>query len=124
MQEVMVVQVVKNNMNYIKQFSLIPFISNFISIPENLHGFSKIALGLLIMNFLLLWAFINIVGYFGSLYIIKYTNFSEKYPKFKPILNYYEKYSMIMIIIEIVTVILIIFINISLLLFFLYTISE
>lgn len=111
-----------NNMNYIKQFSLIPFISSFINISENPHGLGKMALGFLTLNLLLLWAIINIVGYFGSLYIIKYTNISDKYPKLIPILNYYEKYSTILIIV--VLVILILFINISLLLYLLYVIYK
>jgi hypothetical protein len=80
------------------------------------------ALGFLTLNLLLLWAIINIVGYFGSLYIIKYTNISDKYPKLIPILNYYEKYSTILIIV--VLVILILFINISLLLYLLYVIYK
>src|SRR5580692_5310306 len=68
--------------------------------PETLSGFNKFLLGILIISIILLWCFISIVGYLFTLYVIKYTNLEEKYPKLKPFIGYFQSTNYVFIIIE------------------------
>lgn len=54
-----------------------------------------------IISLIVLTCFINIFGYFISLYLInRYEHVVNKYPKLSKLVNYYEKTSLIFIIIE------------------------
>lgn len=101
-------------------FALLPFInSSLLSAPESLSAVNKIIYGVLTFTIILLYCIINIIGYFGVLYIIKYTDLQTKYPKLSPIIKYYQNTSFVFLIIEIIFVIfsllLIIFLCIHLL---------
>lgn len=63
---------------------------------------------------ILLYCIINIVFYFGCLYLLKYTEFENKYPKLSPIIKYYQKTSIIFLIIVIIFVILTLLVTIGL----------
>jgi len=84
-------------------FSLI----NIPVMPESLSSFQKILFGVMILAFLTLWSFINIVGHFITIYLIDHTKIGEKYPKLKPLLNYFKKTNYILLGFEIIFVILI-----------------
>lgn len=75
---------------------------DFIKLPETLTGIQTFLISILTLCIILLWCFINIVGYLGSMYIIKYTQLEEKYPKYKKIINYFVKSNYVFIIIEII----------------------
>lgn len=95
----------KNNKNS-SYLSLIPFMNlDWLSAPESLYGINKLIFSILIFSVIILWCIINIIGYFGSLYLIKYTDLETKYPKFKPIFKYYLSTSTVFLIVEIVFVI-------------------
>ena len=73
-------------------YSLLPF--SFIDIiitPETLSGFHKFLFGIIILALLTLWSFIDIVGHFITIYLIDRTKVLAKYPKLKPLLNYFKK---------------------------------
>ena len=57
-----------------------------------------------------LLAFINILGYFLSLHLVIRYDFQNKYPKFKKLINYYKKSSMLYIGFEILICITCLFI--------------
>jgi len=87
---------------------LFGFILNKLNINEtglsgagdNYHY--NFALGIFILSLICLLSFINVVGYLTAIkFIIKY-NIESKYPKFKFIINYFEKCSEISIIIEVI----------------------
>ena len=101
--------------------ALLPFInSDMFSVPESLSGLNKMIFSILIITVLLLYNIINIVAYFGALYIIKYTDLESKYPKLKVIINYYKNTSLVFLIIEITFVILTLLTVIGLCLYLLY----
>ncbi len=83
-----------------------PFIDIPI-IPESLSNFQKIIFSIIILALLTLWSFIDIVGHFITLYLIDYIKVGEKYPKLKPLLNYFKKTNYIFLTFEIIFFILI-----------------
>jgi hypothetical protein len=81
---------------------------SFINIPvmpDSLSSFQKILFGIMILTFLTLWSFIDIVGHFIILYLIDHRKIEAKYPKLKPLLNYFKKTNYLFLGIEIVFVI-------------------
>jgi hypothetical protein len=111
----------KNNKLNNLYFALFPFINvDIFNAPTNISGFTKIVFGLLIFNIILLYCIVNIVAYFGIIYIIEHTDLEQKYPKFRPIIKYYKNTSIIFLIIEIIFVILYILVNIGVCLHLLY----
>ena len=108
--------------------SLIPFINVdwwpiTISAPDSLSGLNKLIFSTLIFSVIILWCIINIIGYFGSLYIVKYTDLESKYPKFKPIFKYYLNTSTVFLVIEIVFVLSTLLLIIGICLHLLYMIN-
>lgn len=63
-------------------------------------GIYKLLFGLLVLSLLTIWSFISIAGYFLMLYLTKYTNMEEKYPKLQKIVKYYQNMNIGLIIIE------------------------
>lgn len=74
-----------------------------LSIPEGGDAITKYAFGVLILSLIILLALINVLGYFFSLYLLsKYDNYiSERLPKLRKIVGYYEKSSFVFILIEV-----------------------
>ena len=93
-----------NNYNNYNNAFILPFILNYfnISIPDESTPFMNYAYGVFILSLICFVCFINVVGYMCSLLIINKYNLSEKYPKFKKLINYYSKSSLIFVIIEII----------------------
>ena len=58
------------------------------------------SVSVLIISLIALLAFINILGYFLSLQLVQRYDISNKYPKLKFLINYYEKSTLIFIFIE------------------------
>lgn len=87
-------------------FALLPiFNGSMFTWSDSISGVNKIILGILIITTILLYCIINIVLYFGCLYLIKHTELEKKYPKLIPIIKYYQNTSIIFLIIEIIFVI-------------------
>jgi hypothetical protein len=75
--------------------------------PQNLSDFQVLIFWLLVLAIIALWCFINIIGYLGSSYLIKYTDIENKYPKLKRIINYFLKANYVLIILQIIYIIVI-----------------
>ena len=71
------------------------------------NSFIKFLYSFLILFILLLYSVIQVSGYLLSIYIIKNYNLEEKYPKFKKILNYFQKISIFTIILDVIFIIFI-----------------
>lgn len=71
-----------------------------IKVPEGSEALTKYAFGVFILSLIALLAFINVLGYFLSLHLVQRYDISNKYPKLKRIINYYEKSSLFFILIE------------------------
>ena len=111
-----------NRFYYTIFYSILPiFNGNIFHWPDTVSGLNKIIFGVLTITTILLICIINIVGYFSVLYIIKHTDLEKKYPKFKPIIKYYENTSIIFLIIEIIFVISILLLIIGLCAQLIYT---
>jgi hypothetical protein len=99
----------KFNIDKVKRKSFIlPFIlSKFdIQIPEGGEVITQYAFSVFIFSLIILLAFINILGYFISLHLVQRYDFKNKYPKFKIIINYFEKSTLIFVLIETLFVLL------------------
>ena len=53
-----------------------------------------------ILTLIALFCFINVIGYFLSIYLINIYDIKNKYPKFNKIIKYYENYNLLFIILE------------------------
>ena len=71
-----------------------------ISIPEGSEAITKYAFGVLLLSLIALLAFINVLGYFLSFYLLQRYDINHKYPKWKKIVGYYEKSSLFFVFIE------------------------
>ena len=94
------------NMNRSIIYAILPIIDWSI-LPDTPTGFHKFLLGILGLSIILLWCFINVIGYFIVLYGIKYINLEVKYPKLKRVINYFYNMNYIFIIIEIIYILVI-----------------
>jgi hypothetical protein len=102
-------------------FGVLPIINiDFSILPDTPTGFHKFLLGILILSIILIWCFINIIGYFMTLYIIKYTNLEEKYPKIKSLIIYFQNINYLLIIIEIIIFLFILLSVIGICIYLLY----
>ena len=101
--------------------ALFPF--NFFELltpPETLSGFQKLMFYTLILTILTLWSFVAIIGHFLVLYLINHTKLVDKYPKFKPVINYFKKTNYIFLTIEIIYIITIYVFVIAMCIYMLY----
>lgn len=73
--------------------------------PDSISALNKVVFGIFTITSILLYCIINIVGYFGCLYMIKHTELEKKYPKLSPIIKYYQNTSVIFLTIEIIFVV-------------------
>jgi len=94
-----------NFFNYIKYFDLEYILFSYsifdIKLPEGSEDMVKFAFGVFILSLVAFVSFFNIVGYFLSLYLVQRYNLEQKYPKFKKIVNYFEKSSLAFILFEV-----------------------
>ena len=114
---------VRNNKQII--YALLPFLNDSIlKMPDSLSAVNKIIFGVLIFTIVILYSIINIIGYFGSLYIIKHTELESKYPKWSRIIKYYQKSNIVLLIIEIIFVISVLLFIIGFCIYLLYYSNE
>jgi len=108
-------------------YALLPFtfsIDNLFSSVNTVSAINRILLGVVTITLILLYSIINIVAYFACLYIIKHTELENKYPKLKPVINYYQNTSITFLIIEIIFVVSTLLLVIGLCLHFIYTSND
>ena len=81
---------------------VLPFILNKldINIPVGSEAITKYAFGVLVLSLVALLSFINVLGYFLTLYLVQRYDIVSKYPKIKFIVNFFEKSSIIVILME------------------------
>jgi len=88
--------------------SWIPFsFIDFSIFPDTPTGFHKLLWGIFIICLISLWCNINIIGYLVVLHIVHNTTWELKYPKIKPILNYFKFTNYIYLAIEVIFLIVI-----------------
>lgn len=88
--------------NKIRQSFLFPFVLDYfgLTIPENSEPIIQYVFGVTILSLIALISFINVFAYLFIMYSMINYNLEKKYPRFKRIINYYKKSSLIIIIIE------------------------
>jgi uncharacterized protein Usg len=71
-----------------------------IELPESSETLTNYAFGVFTLSLVALLTFMNVLGYFLSLHLVQRYDISNKYPKFRRIVNFYEKNSLLFILIE------------------------
>jgi hypothetical protein len=91
----------KTNLSY---SFIIPFIFKTLGsdIPKDAEPIITYSFNMLILSLIILACFINITGYFISIYLIKKYNIEDKYPKYSKLIRYFEKSNIFFVIIEII----------------------
>lgn len=79
-----------------------------ISIPPESEFLVVFSFNIFILLLILLFSFLNILGYFISIILLNKYEIVLKYPKLKRIIQMYEKTSMIFLVFEIILVLIII----------------
>lgn len=81
---------------------ILPFILNIldINIPEGSENLTNYAFGVMILSLVALLCFINVLGYFISLYILDKFNIETRFPKLNKIKTYYQNTTIIFFIFE------------------------
>ena len=111
--------------NY-KYSYIIPFLFKNLGsdIPTNAEPIVTFSFNMFILSLIILSCFINITGYFISIYLITKYKIEDKYPKFTKIIKYFEKSSIFFVTIEIliclVCLITIILLNLNILRMFIF----
>jgi hypothetical protein len=84
-----------------KSFSL-PVIFSFldIKISDNASTLTQYSYSVFILSIVGLFCFINILGFLVTYILIQQGDYEKKYPKFKIIINYYKKITLVYAIIE------------------------
>lgn len=90
----------KTNLKY---SYIVPFIFKSLGseIPADAEPIVSFSFNILILSLIILFCFINITGYFISIYLLTKYNVEEKYPKYLKIIRYFEKSRIFFVIIEI-----------------------
>jgi hypothetical protein len=110
----------------IKYSYIIPFIFKTLGseIPKDAEPIVAFSFNILILSLIILFCFINITGYFISIYLITKYNVEEKYPKYCKLIRYFEKSRILFVIIEILLclfcLIIIILLNLGILGIFIF----
>ena len=105
---------------------IIPFLfsSLGVKIPTEAEPMVHFSFNILILSLIILFCFINITGYFISIYLLNKYNVEERYPKYSKIIRYFEKSRILFVTIEIFIcffcIILIILTNLGVLGIFLF----
>lgn len=87
--------------NYSKSFSL-PLILSYldINIPDNASTLTQWSFSVFLLSLIALICFINVLGFLFVYILIQKGNYELKYPRFKKIINYYKKSSILYVVIE------------------------
>ena len=92
-----------NFKNKSKYCFILPFIIKTLGkeVPAEADPFIKLSFNVLILLIIVLLSFINIIGYFLSIYLINKYDIETKFPKFSWIIRKYEQSNLIFVSIEI-----------------------
>lgn len=71
-----------------------------ITIDDNTSAITNIFYAILVLTIIAMLCFINVLGYFFVYLLVNKYKYEEKYPKFKKIINYFNKGTIISIILE------------------------
>ena len=82
---------------------IIPFLFHKIGkeIPADAEPFVTFSFNTLILSLIILFCFINIIGYFTSIYLVNKYNIESKYPKYAKYIRYFEKSRIYFVLVEI-----------------------
>ena len=117
----------------LKYSFIIPFIFLKLGneIPADVEPIITYSFNMFILSLITLVCFINIIGYFISIYLINKYDVEKRYPKYIKIIRYFEKSQILFVIIEIIEIIIcfsclmaIVIINFGLLSVFIYKIIQ
>ena len=83
---------------------IIPFIFSRLGadIPKDAEPIVTFSFNILILSLIILFCFVNISGYFISIYLINKYNVEERYPKYQKLIRYFEKSRILFVITEII----------------------
>lgn len=88
-----------------------------VTLPEDAEPFLQFAFSIFTLSLITLFCFINILGYFAALFILKFYKLQDKisaYPRLIKYLKFYEKSTFFWIAIEIILMLFCIFVLIIL----------
>lgn len=100
----MILNISKLSGNSIKYCYIMPFILNKIGkdIPIDAEPAIQLSFNMFILTLIILICFINIIGYFISIYLINKYDVENKYPKYARYIRYFEKSRLYLVVIEII----------------------
>lgn len=87
------------NNNY-KTSWMLPFLLSNLGLEESGSSNLDISYGVFLLSLIALLCFINVLGFMSVHIIIQKNDYETKYPKFKTIINYYKKSSLVYAILE------------------------
>ena len=73
-----------------------------VNITESSSPIYLLACCIFVLNIVGLFCFINVTGYFISIYLINKYNVEERYPKYQKLIRYFEKSRILFVITEII----------------------
>ena len=81
---------------------IIPFIFSRLGadIPKDAEPIVTFSFNILILSLIILFCFVNIIGYFISIYLINKYNVEERYPKYSKLIRYFEKSRIFFVVFE------------------------
>ena len=71
-------------------------------IPIDAEPAIRLSFNMFILSLIILFCFINIIGYFTSIYLLNKYDIDKKYPKYVKYIKYFEKSRIYIVIIEII----------------------
>lgn len=94
------IQIMTNKNNY----SFLPFILSQldISVSSTDSSILQLSYAVCLLSLIALYCLFNIIGYMTAYIIVQNGNYEEKYPRFKKIISYYKKASLVFIIIDVI----------------------
>lgn len=95
-------QINNKNLKY-QSNSIVLVLFNLIGkeIPIDAEPIVNYSFNIFILSVIILLGFINLIGYFTSIYLINKYDIENKFPKYKKIIRYYEKSNLYFIFFEI-----------------------
>ena len=82
------------------------FLFNFIfshlnlNIDETASHFTQFSYGVFLLSLVAMFCFINVIGFLITYILIQQGDYENKYPKFKKIINYFKKSTLLYVAIE------------------------
>jgi len=79
---------------------MLPFLLSKLGIEESASSNLDISYGVFLLSLIGLICFINVLGFMSAHIFIQKKDYETKYPKFKKIINYYKKSSLVYAFLE------------------------